>query len=214
MSARLATITALVGLGLGLTLASTPAPASAAPSTVAAPPADPTADDPSGFESASGIESEGSFELEAHVDGLYPGAEVTMEVAVVNDQAVTIEVSSLAVAVRDTSVHCPSGLLVLEPSSVPVTVAPGATGAVPVRVILDEAAPDVCQGATFALDLQASAVEVAGPSGAGAPPASAAPSSGRLPRTGASIAVLTALGLAAVLLGLGLHRRTRRSSPC
>lgn len=166
------------------------------------------------------------FVVWGEVDGLYPGGITTFDAHVFNPWDAGIEVTSIVVDVSDATPECPGSMLVFAPITRSVTVAPRSPAVVPIEVRMDAAAGDACRGATWSLEFTASAVgpdgetheatgpiSPADPSDPNHPPDSNGASDADSPRvfayTGAEIAMVVALGIALILLGLFLTRAWR-----
>ena len=100
-----------------------------------------------------------TFLITGSVDGLYPGIDTTMPATVSNPFPRPIVLLEFGVVVIDTGGPCAASLLSVAATSPNVTIAPNASAVVPIRVALDDAAPDVCQGATFSLQFSGLAVD-------------------------------------------------------
>ena len=85
------------------------------------------------------------------VEGLYPGATSTLQVAVTNDNNVAIAVASVRVDASDAGPECPASVLTFTPPPAGQVIAAAASANVPVTVTMASDAPDACQGATFPL---------------------------------------------------------------
>lgn len=83
-----------------------------------------------------------TFEIEGSVDGLYPGAHRTLDVAIHNPHDVTLRINDLDVVVERAGPGCPASLLTVGrlPQSTSRPARP-----VPVTVSLQASAPDACQ---------------------------------------------------------------------
>jgi hypothetical protein len=141
-----------------------------------------------------------AFAITGEVDGLYPGADLTLDVRITNPQPFWIRVTSVAVRARDAGPGCPASMLDLRDSQAAVNIPPGATGRLPLGIRMDPGAPDACQGASWTLEFTGSAV-AAGANGLPSTSMSAARDVGVLV---ASVALFAVVGLLA-----GLRRRKR-----
>jgi hypothetical protein len=159
-----------------------------------------------------------AFEISGEVNGLYPGANTTLEAHVTNPQPFTIRVTSVATAVEDANPSCPGSMLEIGDVRAPVDVPSGATGSVPLTVQMDGNAPDACEGTIFTLEFVATATDTVtdtgGPASRSSPPNSVG--HGSLAFTGTDIVKVLAIALALVALGVlarrAAHRR-RRTAP-
>jgi hypothetical protein len=155
-----------------------------------------------------------AFEISGEVNGLYPGANATLEARVTNPQPFTIRVTSVATAVENADPSCPGSMLEIGDVRAPVDVPSGATGSVPLAVHMDGSAPDACEGAIFTLEFVATATDTGGSASQSSPPNSAG--HGSLAFTGTDIVKVLAVALALAALGVlarrAAHRR-RRTAP-
>lgn len=111
--------------------------------------------------SAGSVHAEETFELSGEVDGLYPGADTTLDAVVTNPYRFAIRVISTTVTVLDASPACPASMLEIGDSREAVEVPPGGTRTVPLAVRMSLRAPDACQGATWPLEFSGTAVGTA-----------------------------------------------------
>jgi len=156
---------------------------------------------------------QGGFGVGGDVDGLYPGAETTVQATVVNPQSFTIQVTSVGVTALDASPQCPGALLSFREEAATVDIPAGGTGTVPVIVRVDAGLPDACQGATWPLSFIGTAVSSAGGSPTSSPNADGSGSGtrgGGLALTGADLAGLAAVGAGLVAVGVTARRVSRR----
>jgi hypothetical protein len=155
-----------------------------------------------------------AFEISGEVDGLYPGANTTLDARVTNPQPFTIRVTSVATAVDSANPSCPGSMLEIGDVRAPVDVPSGTTGTVPIAVHMDGNAPESCQGVTFTLEFVATATDTGAPASQSMTPKSAG--QGSLAFTGTDIVKVLAIALALVALGVlarrAAHRR-RRTAP-
>jgi LPXTG-motif cell wall-anchored protein len=98
------------------------------------------------------------FEIAGEVDGLYPGAETTLDAVVTNPYPFAIRIMSTSAMVLDAGAACPASMLEVGDAQATVDVPAGATGIVPLPVRMDMSAPDACQGATWPLMFTGTAV--------------------------------------------------------
>jgi hypothetical protein len=91
------------------------------------------------------------FAITGQVDGLYPGADMTLNARVANPYPFTIRVTSLGVTVRDAGPACPASVIEVQDSRAQGDIPSNATGTVPLEIRMDPTAPDACQGATWTL---------------------------------------------------------------
>lgn len=157
-------------------------------------------------------EPQDRFRIAGEVDGLYPGAELTLEARVTNPYRFPIVVTTLGATVGEAAPGCPASMLEVRTSDVEVEVPAGAVRSVPLRVRMDRGAPDACQGVTWPLQFRGTATETE--------TAAAAPGSGdagpdAFAYTGLDLLVLivTAVSLAAAgVVALHQARRRRREA--
>lgn len=147
------------------------------------------------------------FEISGVVEGLYPGANATLEARVTNPQPFTIRVVATTTTVDDASPGCPASMLQIGGIREPVDVPSGATGTVPLAVHMDVRAPEACQNATFPLGFVATATDVPGENAARP---SVANGVRGLAFTGAQIGALVAIAFVLLALGLLARRAARR----
>jgi hypothetical protein len=153
------------------------------------------------------LEAAPTFTLSAQVSGLYPNATLMAGVRVDNPQSYAISVRTASVTVGDANAGCTSANLTTSPFGGAVDVAANGSGTVPIRLHMLTSAPDACQGASFPLSFEATAV-------AGADPAAAhTPMPHMTAFTGAAGTIALAL-LGAILgaAGVVLVAATRRRS--
>jgi hypothetical protein len=138
------------------------------------------------------------FVITGQVDGLYPGAEMTLEAGVTNPYPFSIRVTSVGVTVRDAGPACPASMIEVRDSRAEVDIPANATGTVPLAIRMDVTAPDACQGATWTLIFAGTAL---------ADGASDLPSTNTVPVH--DLFALGAIGALIVAAGLlaGLRRR-------
>jgi hypothetical protein len=144
------------------------------------------------------------FEIAGEVDGLYPGAETTLDALVTNPYPFAIQVISASATVGDASSACPASMLEVGDAQTTVEVPATSTGSVPLRVRMHASAPDACQGATWPLLFTATAVRtgVSGLPGTDV----------RDPERQAALALIGSLLLVAGFM-LARRRRGHRSRP-
>jgi LPXTG-motif cell wall-anchored protein len=138
------------------------------------------------------------FAITGQVDGLYPGADMTLDARVTNPYPFPIRVMSVGATVRDAGPACPASLIEIRESHAQVDIPRNATGTVPLAVRMDSSAPDACQGATWTLIFAGTAL---------ARGASDLPSTNTIPIQ--DLFALGAIGILIVAAGLltGLRRR-------
>ncbi len=146
------------------------------------------------------VHAQDAFAITGAVDGLYPGADMTLDVRITNPHPFWIRVTSVAVTARDAGPACPASVLELRDSQAAVDIPPGATGRLPLEIRMDPGAPDACQGATWTLEFTGNAV-AAGASGL---PSTSMRTARDLGLLVASVALFAAAGLLA-----SLRRRKR-----
>jgi hypothetical protein len=156
--------------------------------------------------SAPSVHAQGGFEIAGEVDGLFPGADMTLDAEVTNPYPFAIRVISTTVTVLDASPACPASMLEIGDSHATVEVPPGGTGTVPLDVRMSLNAPDACQGATWPLEFTGTAV---GTATSGLPGTSVID-----PRDLAALVVIGAAMLAAGIVAISRDRRRyRRRTP-
>jgi hypothetical protein len=106
------------------------------------------------------IHAEDGFELSGEVDGLYPGAQVTLEATVTNPHPFAIRVTDAGATVLDAGSACPASMLQVERAEPNVVIGAHSTGTVSLQVRMSRRAPDACQGATWPLRFTGVAEEV------------------------------------------------------
>jgi hypothetical protein len=152
--------------------------------------------------SASSARAQDGFAISGEVDGLFPGADVTLDARVTNPHPFAIRVMSTSATVLDASEGCPASMLQVGDSQAPVEVPPGGTGIVPLDVRMSRNAPDACQGVTWPLRFTGTAIGT---------PTSGLPGTNMIdPR---SLPALIAIGVALLSGALiaGSRARPRRS---
>ena len=142
------------------------------------------------------------FAITGQVDGLYPGADMTLDARVTNPYQFPIRVTSVGVTVQDAGPACPAWVIEVRDSHAEVDIPPNATGTVPLSIRMDPTAPDACQGATWRLRFAGTAL---------APGESDLPSTNTIPFQ--DVFALVAIGCLIVAAGLlaGLRRRSMGS---
>ena len=146
------------------------------------------------------------FRLTVDVDGLYPGQRRDVEVWVTNPSSFALLITSIEVTARDVTPECSGSLLRFGPLAQPVGMLPAAQAPISLPLVVSPSTPDACQGATWSVDLAATAVIEDVP--ADSPAATGSP--GTLPSTGFGLAVPTALAVAALVGGLAVLVASRR----
>jgi hypothetical protein len=140
------------------------------------------------------------------VDGLYPGADTVIPVAITNPQTFAIDVTTVDVQVVDaSSAPCPGSMLTFGAPTTTVAIGPGATESVPLAVQMDIDAPDTCQGMTWVLAFEATAFSDDGPD------PSADGAGGVIPFTGSDVVGIVVAGIALGAVGSWMVGRHRRS---
>ncbi|MBA2634984.1 MAG: hypothetical protein H0U86_18630 [Chloroflexi bacterium] len=152
--------------------------------------------------SAPSVRGQDGYTIAGEIDGLFPGADATLDARVTNPHPFTIRVISTSVTVLDANPACPASMLAIGDSRASFDVPPGGTGTVPLAVRMSLGAPDACQGATWPLEFTGTAVGMA---------TSGLPSTSMIVAGGMALVVIigTAL-LAGGLLAAGRHRRRHR----
>jgi len=156
---------------------------------------------------------QGGFGVGGDVNGLYPGAEATVQATVVNPQSFTIQVTSVGVTALDASPQCPGSLLSFGDQPATVDIPASGTGTVLLTVQVDPGMPDACQGATWPLSFVGTAVSSAGGSPASSPNSDGSGSgtrAGGLALTGADMMGLAAIGAGLVAAGVTARHVSRR----
>jgi LPXTG-motif cell wall-anchored protein len=116
--------------------------------------------------SASPSVAADEFEIAGEVEGLFPGADVTLDARVTNPYSFAIRVVATRATVLDASAGCPASMLEVGESRATVEVPARSSGTVQLPVRLSRSAPDACQGATWPLVFGGMAV---GPETSGLP---------------------------------------------
>jgi hypothetical protein len=98
------------------------------------------------------------FAITGQVDGLYPGADMTLDALVTNPYPFPIRVTSVGVTVHGASPACPASMIEIRDSRAEVDIPRNTTGTVPLEISMDPTAPDTCQGATWTLTFAGTAV--------------------------------------------------------
>jgi hypothetical protein len=137
------------------------------------------------------------FAITGQVDGLYPGADMTLHALVSNPYPFPIRVTSVGATVRDAGPACPASLIEIHDSHAEVEIPRDASGTVPLAIRMDPIAPDACQGATWTLTFTGTAL---------ASGASDLPSTNTVPVH--DLFALIAIG--ALIVGAGLLASLRR----
>ena len=151
--------------------------------------------------SASSVHAQDAFTIAGEVDGLYPGADTTLNARVSNPHPFAIRVISTTVTVLDASPACPASMLQIGDSQASVVVPPGGSGTVPLDVQMSRGAPDACQGATWPLEFTGTAAGT---------PTSGLPETSMLdPRGPVALVAMMAVLLVGVLIVGGRERRRR-----
>jgi hypothetical protein len=156
--------------------------------------------------SAPSVHAQDGFQITGEVDGLHPGAGATLEARVSNPHPFAIRVISTSATVLDANPGCPASMLEIGDLTAAVLVPPGATATVPLDVRMRVGAPDACQGATWPLEFNGTAVGT---------PTSGLPGTSMIdPRDPATLVAIAAALLAAALVAIGRSRRRhRRTAP-
>jgi hypothetical protein len=150
---------------------------------------------------APSVHAEDGYEIAGEIDGLYPGAQATLEAQVTNPHAFAIRVISTTVTVLDASPACPASMLEIGDSQATVEIPPGETRTVPLDVRMSLSAPNACQGATWPLQFTGTAV------GTGA---SGLPGTSMIdPRSLSALVIIGGALLAVGILTVGRDRRRR-----
>jgi hypothetical protein len=153
--------------------------------------------------SAPSVRAQDGFEIAGEVDGLYPGADATLEARVSNPHPFAIRVISTTASALDASPACPASMIEIGDLTAAVVIPPGGSGSVPLDVRLSAGAPDDCQGATWPLEFTGTAVGT---------PTSGLPGTSMLdPRTPATLLAIGAVLLVGALIAGSRDRRRRRT---
>ncbi|HVV37901.1 MAG TPA: hypothetical protein VHC63_14930 [Acidimicrobiales bacterium] len=107
---------------------------------------------PSRLASATGSPTAGPFTIGGSVEGLFPGAMLSLPLAVHNTNSYSLRITDLAVAVVgvDKS-NCPKAAVSSPGFSASTLVGGNATTVIPVTVSMATGVTDACQGAKFTL---------------------------------------------------------------
>jgi len=152
--------------------------------------------------SAPSVHAQDGFEIAGEVDGLYPGAEATLEARVTNPHPFAILVTSTTASALDANPACPASMIEIGDLVAAVVIPPGGTGSVPLDVRMSAGAPDACQGATWPLEFTGTAVGT---------PTSGLPGTSVLdPRNPATLLAIGAVLLVGAVIAGGRDRRRRR----
>ena len=155
---------------------------------------------------APSVHAQDGFVIAGEVDGLFPGAETTLDARLTNPHPFPIRVISTSVIVLDASPGCPASMLQIGDSQMTIVVPAGGTGTVPLHVRMSRSAPDACQGATWPLEFTGTAVGMA----PGTPPDTSMGEPWPSMPDPRSLAALFAIGAAITLAGLLVLGRDRR----
>jgi hypothetical protein len=156
--------------------------------------------------SASSVHAEDAFEIAGEVDGLYPGADTTLDARVTNPHPFPIRVISTTVNVRDASSGCPASMLDIGDAQATAEVPAGGTSTVRLEVRMSRSAPDACQGVTWPLEFAGTAIGT---------PTSGLPGTSMLdPRSPVFLAAIGAVLLVGALIAGGRdHGRHYQRAP-
>jgi hypothetical protein len=137
-----------------------------------------------------------TFAIQGELDGLYPGFSGVLNATVTNTLDVGIHVTRVDAAVAATNADgCAASSLSITPTMITsFDLAPGQSASVPLAAHMDAAAPDACQGATFALAFEATSLAQDRPPQA-------------LAFTGSNTDVLAITGLTMLMIGILFVRR-------
>lgn len=150
---------------------------------------------------APSAHAQDGYEIAGEVDGLYPGAEATLDARVTNPYPFAIRVIATGGTVLDASQACPASMIEIAASQATVEVPAGETATVQLHVRMSRNAPDACQGATWPLAFTGTAVETG---------TSSLPGTSVLGSDGQG--VLALIGVALVAGGLTFAGRRRRAA--
>lgn len=155
--------------------------------------------------SAPPVAAQDGYTIVGEVDGLFPGADTTLDARVTNPHPFTIRVVSTNVTVLDANPACPASMLEIGDSRATFDVPPGGTGTVPMAVRMSLGAPDACQGATWPLEFTGTAVGT---------PTSGMPGTSMIVAGGtAAMAIIGAALVAGALIAAGRRRSHRPRTP-
>lgn len=98
-----------------------------------------------------------SLTVSGDIDGLFPGADLTIPVRITNPYRFAIRVASVDVDVANASPSCPGSVLTTGTPLVGSSIAGAGSAVIEVPVAMSSGAPDACQGAVFALSYTATA---------------------------------------------------------
>jgi hypothetical protein len=100
-----------------------------------------------------------TFEVSGSVEPVYPLVDAVLPVTVINPNGFAILVTELTITASDASADCAADNLMIAPVSVPFSVDRKGTTTVNTAIrLVDDAAND-CQGATFPLAYQGTAIK-------------------------------------------------------
>jgi hypothetical protein len=143
-----------------------------------------------------------TFSIAGEVDGLYPGFDGVLNATVTNSLDVAIHVQRVDTTVTSVdATGCSAAFFGVDPATTSLDLAPGKSGVVPLTVHMDAAAPDACQGATFALTFQGTSSAQDRAANPSAPIA--------LAFTGTRTDVLAMTGITLLVIGILFVRRSR-----
>jgi len=169
---------------------------------------------------ATAANDQRSFEIAGEIDGLYPGANVPLNVRVTNPHRNPLRVRSVDVEVRDSD-RAGCGREWVRPgrdATISTLVPPRSTASVSFPVSMLDDAPEICQGATWVLafsgtgmmsNTQAPPDDDDDPPNNIAGPSAPSDHGSVLPFTGSSLIAIAVGALTSILFGLMLLMRRR-----
>jgi len=89
--------------------------------------------------------------LSGQVEGLHPGATLSLPITVTNTQAYDVRLTAVRVAVGDAAVGCAAANLSVSSWQGPTLVAARAATVIRVPIVMPDAVPDQCAGQQFPL---------------------------------------------------------------
>lgn len=101
----------------------------------------------------------GAFGISGNVKGLYPGAKKSLILEVTNHESFNITVTKISTTIHSMKNGCSSSNLSVSTFSGHLSVAANGTRFTTVQAMMAHSAPNVCQGATFALQYSGTATK-------------------------------------------------------
>lgn len=98
-----------------------------------------------------------AFTMSGSATGLYPGADLPLQLTVQNPNQQDIRVQSVSVQVANATAQCPGSLVTVD-SFAPFVVGGRASGVTTLQIHLSPSAPNVCRARTWTLTYTGTAV--------------------------------------------------------